>query len=796
MKYWYSLIFILTNLLSAFADSGKLVGYVYSTDGKPIEFTNISLTNTTDSTYIAGTYTNEIGKFMIDIPRGCYAIKYSCIGYAPRVDSVCITDNFSVDTVHLCTEPAMLKEVVVGAKRPTVKRNATGIIVSVENSKYLQNKTLDKILTLSPGVFMDDDGNISINGNGGVTVVFNDRTIRLGGEQLISYLKSIQGMDLKNIEIMSNPSAAYDAEGTGGIIKINTHHKRNIGLTGFIAGEFTYDRKFSYKPSFGLAYSLGNITLYGNYNYYRNKDIMDRYTEDNYSNGQQHLLSETYSGSGRSQNYTVGVDWTINGEHYIGIEYNGMMKKSTDKGVLTTMSYSNNSYNGLIDGLNESIYNRNNNMFNLNYIWRIDTIGQMLKFTADYTDITGRDDIDDYFNQYFDSKDMLTDILYKRQISKEKAYIYSAKIDYETIWNHGIWKFSTGMKFSAIKNRYSYNLLSWKNEQDIPQEDPLFKDNFKYTENICAGYLTAYFNKEQFEANAGIRSEYERTEGTSLISGKNNIQIDFHIFPSIFLYWKPCKTSGFMAYYGMRIRRPSYQLLNPFIYYLSEFSLKTGNPDLNPEIVNSIELTYVLYNKYYMSLRTEFRKNRISDISYTNGQYTTISTTNLSSYSKYYFNTYIPLNWGIWNCDIMANVGLLDTEAYGRNKKTLDMNVNWNNIFHFSDNLIAQCQLYYAPPYKDVYLYSDRHKIKLDIKFDYSFYKDKWLLTLGCDDILDSTRKNSFWGNYTDLTQKTVTYGISPGRTFYVGLKFNFSADEKIKKRNKDTSISDELNRL
>ena len=340
-------------------------------------------------------------------------------------------------------------------------------------------------------------------------------------------------------------------------------------------------------------------------------------------------------------------------------------------------------------------------------------------------------------------------------------------------------------------------MLTWKNESDVPQEDLRFKDKFKYIENVYAGYINAYFKSKKLESNVGIRGEYEECQSLSFSSNKYNERNNFHIFPSAFIYWKPCETSGFMAYYGMRIRRPSYQLVNPFVCYISDYSYKKGNPELMSEIVNSVELTYVLKNKYYMSLRSEFRTNRISDYSYTDGKNTITTTTNLNNYSKYYFNAYIPFNISIWSSNFMLNVGLLNTGSKEVNGyKTLDMNISWDNYLNFSDALAAQIRFYYAPPYKDVYISSNKHKFKMDLNIDFSFLNDKWLFICGIDDIFNTMRQNIIVGNYPSLTEEVITDGISQGRTFHVGLKFNFSTKKAAKRKHKEISNSEEMNRL
>ena len=212
---------------------------------------------------------------------------------------------------------------------------------------------------------------------------------------------------------MTNPTSAYDAEGTGGVIRINVRRKKKAGLSGYLSGNYTYDRRSSYRPAGGLSLTVGEFTFYCNYNYLTGKDVLNRYTEDNYNSGQRNILSEIYYGSVNTHNYTVGVDWDINSKHYFGFEYNGMKKGRTDKGNLLSQSYFEDLYTGSIDGINNSEYKQDNNMFNFNYVWRIDTLGQVLKLTADYSDITGRDNVDNYYNKYYDANDFIINELKK-----------------------------------------------------------------------------------------------------------------------------------------------------------------------------------------------------------------------------------------------------------------------------------------------------------------------------------------------------------------------------------------------
>lgn len=771
----------------------RMTGRLVNEYEQPVSFANVVLLNPADSSFIAGGVSNEEGRFVIPARAGEVLLKASAIGYFPFYYGSMVDD---VGTLRMHTDAKLLGEVEVKRNRPTVVRKADRTILSVEGVTHLQNKSLDRILNFAPGVFVDKNGNISINGIGGVTVVVNDRQMRLTGDQLASYLKSIQGSDIKSIEIMVNPTSEYDAEGSGGVICINTNRKRDAGLSGFVSTNFSFDKRSTYTPSIGIAYSLRGVTAYGNYTFTDARDVMERLTEDFYQSGRKNVLSESYQGNGKTHSYRVGIDWMIGTSHYVGVEYNGMYNRKSDDGVLMTETFEDGiASSGKIASTAFGQYRRGNNMLNVNYIWRIDSIGQILKFVADYSDVTSRDDADDYVNHYYNANDEMINTDFKRQLSSENAKIYSAKLDYEKPFCSTGWKVGAGLKFSEVDNDYSYRLLNWENEGELPQEDLKFKDRFRYKEYLYAGYVNAAFSSRLLDVNAGLRGEYQHTDGYSFANDQRTLHDDFRVFPSAFIYWKPNLMSGFMAYYGMRINRPNYMLVNPFVIYITELSYKTGNPDLKPMITNVIELTYVLRNRYYMSLRSEFTDNRIRDYSYTDGERVVTSTTNISGSEKYYFNVYAPLGRDGWESSVMLNMGMLTTEAQGVKREALSMDLSWSNYFHIVEGIGMQMNFMYAPPYKDVFQEIHRHTIKFDVGLDYSFYRDKWLLSCGVDDLFGSTGKRRVTFDYDNLREE-VSISPFPGTAFWLSLKYNFNIGKKASSRQKEKSNSDEIRRL
>ncbi len=788
------MMFLILGTLTGFADDFNVKGRVVGNGGENLPYANIVAVSATDSSFVKGVTTNEEGVFLLSLQKGDYIIKVSSLGYSDVYLNVDADSDLGVITMK--EETQMLGEIVVKGNRPTVKRNATGFSVSVENSPNLQNKTLDRILNVSPGVYVDRSGNISINGRSGITVVINDKTMKLTGEQLMSYLNSLQGSDLKNIEIMINPTSAYEAGGAGGVIRINTKRKPRQGLSGYVQSRFTHTRKPTYNEAFGINYTVDNLTLYGSYTFSRNLMNENRDFDEVRNDGEQNKTIEHYNYKNNNHTYRVGLDWSITDSHYLGMEYDGYVSSKHTYGTSEVRSiYGNGDY----DRVDTETPQRNkpyNNLFNINYIWRIDSLGQQLKIIADYSDVKQRNvQTLEYRNKYYDNTEKLYDELNKRQGQEEKIDIYSAQADYENKFGTKDWKFSSGVKYSKVTTDYKGNMLYWKGTES-PVEDMDFHDHFKYEEGRYAAYINAAYSSGHIDANAGLRGEYTKTKGTSYVTGERNDNDEFRLFPSTFLYYRPNETHGFMFYYGMRITRPEYQLLNPFTVYVNDITLRRGNPGIKSFITNNIELTYVLRNKYYFSVRASFDRRPINDYQYVEDGKTVMTSANMDYKNYYYCTAYAPFDIGVWNTTLSFNGGLLMTKAEGRTQRTFSMGLTWNNYIQATDNFGIEANFTYSPPEKQVYYDFKRHIYALNLSLDYNLLKNKCMLSAGVDDLFNSRGKRHVKSHYSDVVSDGIYIPGGMGRSYWVSVKFNFNAGKKTGTRNKERSNSEEMNRL
>lgn len=586
MKHLFALVlWLLPYTLFAYTFRGDVV----DADGRGLEFTNIAVSHSEDSAFFIGSVTDSIGHFELDLPSGSYMAKFMRLGYVTETIRVDISRDMDIGTVTLKNDAIMLEGVEIKANRPLVERNALGFTVSVDNVKSLQNKSVDRILRMSPGVFVTNDGSISINGVSGATVEVNGKTLRISGDQLMSYLQSIQGSDLKDIEVLSNPTSAYEAEGAGGVIRINMKRKP-MGLSGYVSGNFAYHDDPEYAGTAGLTYATGNITLYGNYSCNSDRATTLRYSLSEFVDGTANRISQYFRNHDKKHTYRAGFDWYLSERHYLGLEYNGQSGSTDGSGNISTEILSNiNALESRIETGQGSGSKPDNNLYNVNYVWTIDTLGQQLKVIADYSDVNSSSQIRRYINRYFDASGIEVDELDKLQVSGENIDIYSAQADYEKPFS-GVWKFSAGAKFSKVKTVYENHLTNWRGT--VAEEDGRYEDYFKYDESRYALYANVYFKKAKFEWNAGLRGEYTRAKGVSYVKNEINKNDYFRLFPSVFVYYKLNESNGLMAYYGKRIDRPSYQLVDPYVSYVSDVAVRMGNPGLKPQYTDAVELTY------------------------------------------------------------------------------------------------------------------------------------------------------------------------------------------------------------
>ena len=273
MKNWYRSLILLfflasTHLVNAQAN-GTLSGKLQDTKGAAIGFANVAVLRTSDSVAVTGAITDAAGSFAIKTPAtGRYLLRVSLIGYAnTNTPPFEVTDeNSSKDfgTLTLKENTKQLAEVKVQALRPTIVTHPDKMVVSVEGTALTAGNTAYDVLAKSPGVFVDQDGNIQLNGKSGVRIMLDGKLTYLSGKELQTMLQGMSAENLKDLEIITNPSSKYDAEGTAGIININLKKNDLTGINGSVYGGFQNNGLQGFSGGGNINYKKGKWNSFAN----------------------------------------------------------------------------------------------------------------------------------------------------------------------------------------------------------------------------------------------------------------------------------------------------------------------------------------------------------------------------------------------------------------------------------------------------------------------------------------------------------------------------------------------------
>lgn len=564
-------------------------GSVIDADGKAMPFVTISVL-AQDSSLLTGAITDDDGLYAIEVTANQYIIQASYVGY--------VTAYGGPDFV-LREETEKLAEVEVKAKKPLIERQMDKLVVNVSASPLAAGSNGNDILRRAPGVRIDKDGNITVNGKS-VEIWIDGKPSYLSGQQLKAMLDGTDGNTIEKIEIISNPSAKYDASGQGGIINIKTKRNMMKGLNGILSaaygGMYFGDVKrwlqmdmvslnLNYRSE--KTYTFGQLTQVFAQNDIDLKTYRKTPTLENYS----------YSGYAMDFQYymlKVGNDWYIDSVNTLGfilqVPYMKVNQRIIDGRNYAYTVEGTDTVSKSISHTGAQIQSPQHTA-NLNYTHTFnDELERELTVNVDYnrynnktanTQLTNYDELLPY---------SLGLIINSQQVID----IYSAKLDFQTKF----WK--TGMIECGVK----YGLSSTNNHMttdsifdDIPLSQT--RQDFRYDEHVAAAYISVgkQFG-EHWSVKLGLRGEYTYSFGNWLSADSVTRRSYFNPFPTAYIGYttsplgKLQQPIAVSASYTRRIKRPNYWMLNPFRTYVDAYSYQEGNTELTPEFNNDVELHF------------------------------------------------------------------------------------------------------------------------------------------------------------------------------------------------------------
>ena len=713
MKKFYSILTACASLIFLNAkaqQNATITGTVKAQDNKPVDAATVSLLKAKDSSIIKIAVTDKFGLFAFEkIKTDNYLLQVDAIGFDKFLKPVKVNDEQTTNAVdiQLTTASKTLNNVSVSATRPLVETKIDKTVVNVDASPTNTGLSALEVLEKSPGVTVDNDGNITLKGKQGVQIFIDGKPAYLSGQDLVNYLKSLPSNQLDQIEIMTQPPAKYDAAGNSGIINFKTKKNMNNGFNGSITTSAIIAQYFKNTNSINLNWRKGKTNFYGNYGYsywegFNDIDISRSLREDRSVPYNRYVVQHTFGRySARPQNFKAGVDYFANKKTTLGFAVNGFIdaRKFTSSGRANIYDSIQRfvQYN---DASSQTDDPWTNVGFNLNLQQKLDDKGQEISADADY--ILYRTKGKQYsYNYLYNADDTPSEDPYLLNgYLPANIDIYTFKTDYTHPLKNDS-KFEAGLKVSYVKTDNDAQYTVFNSTTNKWENDATRSNHFIYKENINAAYVNLHKQIKKFGMQLGLRVEQTISEGnqtTKEISFKKNYT---KLFPTTYFTYKLNDNNTLGLSYGRRIERPSYQDLNPFQYQLDRYTYQQGNPDLQPQFSNNIELSFDHKGQINISANYTSVSDIINDVLITkkepgDSNYTTYQTTENIASNK---NIGLSVNYNRklnkwWSLNFFVNVfnnhykGVIDDENI--DVGITAFNTNISNQFTFNKGWSAE----------------------------------------------------------------------------------------------------------
>jgi len=674
MKVLFSLLLsLLTMSVIAQSRIGKVSGQVIDESQKPVEGATVSLLKGKDAALVKVAVSNKQGLYEFEkIAEGDYVISVTIAGYQKKASSPFTiskeNSTVKIDNVQMLLAAKSLSQVTVTGKRPLIENKIDRTVVNVDAAPSNAGATAMEVLEKSPGISVDNDGNISLKGKQGVIVMMDGKPTYLSAADLAAVLRNMPASSLDQIEIMTNPPAKYDASGNSGIINIKTKKSRNEGFNGSLTSGGSmgyYHRDNSWlapvraNESLNMNYRKGKVNLFGNFNYNYNENKSDlslsRKLYD--SLGNPNLTSQQSTEfNGRNNNYSmkVGMDFFKNKKTVFGVVFNGFGFFGRPQGISSqTLIHPDGSTHSVLESISTTKLNFANYSANFNYKHTFDSAGTELTADLDYIGYTNT------------SKSKLITESYESEGGPKTGHfeltgdipsyidIYSVKSDF-THPMKGNMRFDAGVKLSYVQNNNEVNYMHLANGDWVKDDR---SNHFIYKENINAAYISVNKKWKKFSAQTGLRLENTVSKGHQVTNDSTFTRNYTSLFPTVYLNYEATKNHTFTLSFGRRINRPNYQDLNPFVWFLDSLTYRQGNPYLLPQYAYNFELRHSYKNGLSTTLNYTITDDVISQLLKQNEMVTYLTPDNVARLVNMGIAVNAPVKpYKWWNMNLFANV--------------------------------------------------------------------------------------------------------------------------------------------
>ncbi len=671
-------------IVSFVANAQSIKGKVLNSDNQPLEFVSVRLFSL-DSSVVGGAFSNLDGDYeMENIAVGDYYLKFTIANHEPKEISVSIKDKstLNIPTVSMNLDAAIdIDEVTASGSLDVLKAGIDKKIYSVEDDISVKGGSVNDVLNNIPSIEIDQDGNISLRGDANVTILIDGRPSALVSGDGQNMLDALPANSIERIEVVTNPSARYDPDGTSGIINIVLKKNKLKGFNGLVSATAATGKQ--YEGNLALAYRNNRFNMYTNYsfNYYEGYRNFYSNLERDFESDSTTLLNQAREGADLKSSHTLvlGIDYQFDDRNTFGFSATGSLGKRERTGLME------NSFHA--DGENltdlwtrESFDPRSNKNFDVNLNYKHNFNKEKGDITLNVNQSVSDQFVEGFYEElYYDTNGDLSGLepLNQQLENVKNQLITTAQTDVTRL-------------FKGIKARTEFGgkIIISEDGQDTHSEtrdtisgeyleDTVSNYQYTYNEEIYSVY--GVFGQElgKFKYQVGVRGEYAKQIPNLITTGEKISNEYLNLFPSAHIKYDLNKVSQISLSYSRRINRANSRQLNPFTSYADPFNLRSGNPYLQPEYIDSYDAGYSFTKKkliFSFSVFHRRTKDVINRVKYYYDDNTSkVTYDNIDRSESTGAETviiYKPLKW-------MKNT--LSFSGNYIDYTNLDPNANWNN---------------------------------------------------------------------------------------------------------------------
>jgi len=698
---------------SQFQPIGKISGTVVDAQSsEPIEYANIVIYKWKDSTVANGTVTDQKGKFeLTKVMYGRYFMKVSYIGYSTkRFDSLTVIPNKTEITygeIKLRPKNVNMNEVVVQSQRDALTSNLDKKVYTVDKLMANSGGTAVDVMQNIPSVSVDADGGVAVRGNTNINVLVDGRPAALAGFSGSDVLSQIPASQIESIEIVTNPSAKYDPEGTAGIINVILKKNSNLGVNGTLMGNA--GTKGRYNSSVNLNLRGDNFNIFSSYdgrffNMNGGETTLRTSSFPSQNGNINSTLDQNSDNQNRMNNHSlnVGADYYLADKEFITLSAQFRFGDMNNGSTIGNINYSDpNNIQSQFNRVSDGIRRNSSGNYTLSYKKTYENKNQEL--TGDVMYSQSSMNSDSKISQLYFIPNQTSTL--QRSLSDNANKLWLIQANY--VHPLGDWgRLESGLR-SQIKDLTMFNdYLNWDYSNQMWNASSLINNNYNYKEQVHALYGIFSNSLGSFTTQIGLRAEQVFVKGMSYVTNQTYESNYFDIYPTVHLRYNFNGLDEIQLSYSRRIDRPQNRQLNPYEDRSDSLNVFKGNPDLRPQYHNALELGYTktlgktsLVTNLFYRLST----NLISTISTLMPNGVTYSTFQNISKGKSYGVEFVansPItDWMRLNGNISYyNNSVDDLGTLGGETGSYSWSARLSSMMTISDGFIFQMMFFYSSP--------------------------------------------------------------------------------------------------